>query len=474
MAGFFDRFRGALGARQPARPYSDQGTTGFAISGGIVVSPETNPSIAGANRWRVASDMLANVSIVAAGLRYFLNLVARPAWQVEPADESAEAKAMAEFVEDLIHDTDASWARIVRRLAMYRFHGFNMGEWVAKKRDDGKIGIASIKIRPAHTIDKWDLDDSGVVVGVWQTSPQDGHEIYLPRQKLLYLVDDTLTDRPDGLGWWRHLVDPKNRLDTYLKLEGIGLQRDLTGVPVGRAPLHKINEEVEAGNITKEQAEAMLGGLKDFVRLETKNDKTGVILDSQTYLAKSETGETVSPVYEWGIELLKGEQSSIDALAAAVKRIEFQMAAIMGVASMLTGREGEGSRALSEDQSRNLYLTVNATLAEMAEGVDRDLIGPVWAMNGFDDKLRPTLKTEDASFKDVSQIADILAKMATAGAVLAPDDPAIDDSARSRGHLALEAHDVRRDCALARPSARRSQRRSERRPQCERHAHGQR
>jgi len=428
MVAFFDRIRGLGAVKQPARPYSEQGTGGYMVSGGVIVSPETNPSIAGQNRWRVASDMLANTSIVAAGLRYFLNLTARPAWQVEPAiEDNAEAEAMAEFVEDVLHDTDTSWARIVRRAAMYRFHGYGIHEWVAKKREDGRIGIASIEVRPAHTIEKWDIDPSGGVVGVIQRDPQDGHEIYLPRQKLVYLVDDTLTDRPDGLGWWRHLVDPANRIKTYLKLEGIGFQRDLTGTPIGRAPLHKLNEMVEAGAITKEQSEQMLQGIKDMVRLETKNERTGLILDSQTYIAKSENGESVSQVFEWGIELLKGDQASIDALAKAINRLDFQMASIMGVASMLTGREGEGSRALSEDQSRNLYLTVNATLAEIAEAFDRDIIGPLWAMNGFDDKLRPTLKTEDASFKDVEQIANVLAKLAQAGAIMAPDDPALDD-----------------------------------------------
>src|SRR5205085_11707582 len=121
------------------------------------------------------------------------------------------------------------------------------------------------------------------------------------------------------------------------------------------------------------------------------------------------------------------EQSSIQQLGEAIRRIEFEMALIMGTSSMLTGREGQGSRALSEDQSRNLYLMVNATLDDMVESFGRDLVDPIWAMNGLSDDLKPKLKHEDASFKDVAGIAKMLADMAQAGAILAPDDPAIND-----------------------------------------------
>jgi hypothetical protein len=103
------------------------------------------------------------------------------------------------------------------------------------------------------------------------------------------------------------------------------------------------------------------------------------------------------------------------------------MSLIMGTENLLVGREGEGSRALSEDKSRNLYMNVNSTLGEMAQSHNRDTVGAICALNGIPDELRPELVCEDASFKDVQQIASTLKDMATAGAVLAPDDPAIDD-----------------------------------------------
>lgn len=437
-----ERFRSFLPARQSARPFSEQGVGGYMVFGGYVASNEQNPKLLGGARWRTAADLLSNCSIIAASLRYTLNLIARPTWKAAPPNDTAEAKAAAELVDEIMGDISASWPRIVRRSAIYRFHGFNMGEWTAKRRDDGKIGIDSIEQRPQHTIERWDIDANGGVLGVWQRDPMTGREIYLPRAKLIYLVDDQLTDRPDGMGWFRHLVEPAERLKIYQKLESLGFQRDLTGIPIGRAPIQKINQLVADGKLKQDQADAMIEGLKEFCRLEMKSEHTGLILDSKTYLGKTQQGDQVSQVAEWGMELLTGEQSSIQALGEAILRLDFDMALIMGTTPMLVGRQGEGSRALSEDQSRNLYLTVNSTLDDMTEGYQRDVVDRIWAMNGLNDDLKPRLAHEDAAFKDVEKIARVLRDMSAAGAILAPDDPAINDVRNLAGISEAEPMDI--------------------------------
>lgn len=427
MAGLFDRVRGLVTPRERTKPMSEQGVGGFAVYGGYINSPETNTELIGSNRWRTAADLLSNISIVAASVRYTLNLIARPSWSFTPADDTAEAKAVAEFMEEAISGIDTSWTRIIRRTAMYRFHGFGAHEWVLKRSEEGKIVIKSLESRPQHTIEKWDIDENGGINGIIQRDPQTGREIYLPRQKLLYLVDDTMTDRPDGMGWFRHLVEPANQLRSYLNLERVGYERDLAGTPIARAPLQQLNKLVKDGMLKQAQADSAVAMMKDFVSMRRKASTTGMLLDSATYEATMDAGKTVSPVAKWGLELLQGTQNSIDHLGNAIDRTCFEMALIMGTESLLVGKQGEGSRALSEDKSRNLYLTANSTLADMAEAVDRDLVDILCTMNGIPDRLKPKAKVEDVSFKNVEQIAKVLNDMASAGAILAPDDPAVND-----------------------------------------------
>ena len=407
--------------------FKEKGKMGVAVWGGYIDSGETNQKVTGSTRYRTAADTLANISVVAASVRYFLNLLANPQWRVMPADDTQRAKDAAEFVESVMDQVESSWTRIVRRSGMYRYHGFGFQEWTAMKRPDGRIGIKDIEVRAQHTIEKWDVTDNGTVKGVWQRSPQDGTEVYLPRNKLIYLRDDTLTDSPEGMGWFRHLVEPSERLKEYLTLEKVGFERDLAGVPVGRAPITALNRAVMAGTLSKADADTMLEGLKNFVRMEVKKQNTGIVLDSQPFENQSSDGVQAASVAQWGVDLLTSDAGNIAQLNDAIHRISVEMARVIGTEILFIGSDGKGSMALSKDKSNNLFLNVNGTLDEMTEMFTRDLIRPLWALNGFDEEVMPRFTHEDIAVRDAEQISITLRNMAGAGAVLGPDDPAIND-----------------------------------------------
>lgn len=421
------------GALPRVTPFKEAGTSGTAIYGGFLETKERNPKVTGEQKFVTYSDMMANVSIIAAGLRFFLNLTSRPSWKVEPAKDlpdgksSDRAKAAAEFVEHVKNDLDANWTRIIRRSGMYRFDGFGIHEWTAKRRPDGLIGMESIEVRPAYTIERWDTEESGSILGVMQRSPQTSEELWIPRKKFIYLLDDTLTDSPAGMGIFRQLVDPAERIQALLKLEGQGYERDLRGIPVGHAPIGEINAAVEGGVLTKEQGQSMIDGLKRFLSMQAKSQDTGLLLDSATYEGQSQDGITVSGSKKWDMSLLNAGGSGFADIGRAIERLRYDMAIIIGVENLLIGSGNSGSRALSEDKSKNLTLQANACVGDMTEAYNRDFIGAIWALNGLPDELKPSFTVEDVSFKDAEQVAKVLNEMSTAGAILAPDDPVIDE-----------------------------------------------
>lgn len=412
-------------------PMKEMGVSGTAVYGGYIRTVERSAKWVGQARYRTSTDIALNISIVAAGLHYFLNLLAHPEWSVKPAiEDDAKAIEMAEFVEDVIHDMDTTWARVVRRAGMYRFHGFSIQEWVAKKRNDGKIGLQNIEPRPQFTIERWDTDEKGAVTGVWQRSPQTFEMLGLPRSKIIYLVDDTLSDSPEGIGIFRHMAEPYERLKRYFELEAIAFERDLRGIPIGRAPITLINKAIKEGppnGITEAQGRLLLAGLEDFCKMEVKSKNTGIVFDSQPYESINQGGITEGGYPQWDVSLLQGTAAGLSELDGAVNRLQLELARIMGVESMMMGGDASGNRALSEDKSRNLYLMANSLLANMAFSFERDVIGPLWKLNGFDDKLKPKFTPEDVAFKSVAEVTAALSQMASAGATLRPDDEAIND-----------------------------------------------
>lgn len=407
-------------------PLSSIGVNGAVISGGFLVENEKEPSLTGEGKYITYGDILTNTSIVSAGVRYFLNVITKSSWKLDPPDDSPESRELANFVEMMIHDMETPWHRVIRKAVMYKFYGFSTQEWVAKKRDDGLIGLADIEARPQRTITQWDLTPQGKVKGVVQKSPNTFEEFYIPRSRLVYIVDDSLSDSPEGMGLFRHLVKASRRLERYEQLEGYGFETDLRGIPVGRAPLSQLNQLKTDGILKETDVSRVLQPMKNFIENHIKGPKLGLLLDSKTYESANEAA-TPSISKLWDMELLKGTSNSLKESADAIQRVNNEIARILGVEGLLLGGQGRGSMALSTDKSNNFYITVDGAMKELAACFSKDIIDPIWALNGWDPKRKPRFKTDSISLRDIEQLTGALKDMAQAGAVLSPDDPAVNE-----------------------------------------------
>ncbi len=428
MANIFDRFRKK---NLPRKAASTLGSIGTVVIGGYLVESEKNAALTGRQKYVTYSNIMANTAIVSAGIRFYLNLIGRAAWKVEAKEVDGvvpdEAKRLAELVEDIMTDMNTPWHRVIRRAAMYRFYGFSIQEWVAKKRPDGVIGYKDIMPRPQLTIERWDIHpNTGEVNGMFQRVDNEPQELFLPRGKTLYMVDDALNDSPEGLGIFRNLADPANRLSRYEQLEGWGFETDLRGIPIARIPYAALSEAVKNNELTQAQAQAKIDGMETFIQNHIKNPALGLSMDSLTYETLDESAKP-SNVRQWDLELLKAGATSQEAVAAAIHRINQEIARLLGVEGLLLGSNTLGSQALSSDKSKNFAMTVDSALLEISETFKKDFLGPLWEMNGWDRALMPELKPEATQFRNIEEITGALKDLASAGAVMSPDDPAVND-----------------------------------------------
>ena len=386
------------------------------IIGGYVGSNEKNPKLVGRQKFATFNQNLANIAIVAAGTRHFLNMLAKAKWTVEPpGDATPEQEEKAELVKEMMRDMDVPWHRVVRRQGMYKFHGFAIQEWIAKRRDDGFIGMKTVEQRPQSTITRWDRDKHGIVQGIIQTIPQDGTEVYLPLKKVIYSVDDTLTDSPEGQGSFRSVVESIDRLKEYHDLELLGYQTDLRGIPIGRAPVSETAAAEEAGSVPKGTTDKMMKSLRDLIKNHMRNRTTGIVLDSSPYFSKGETGTVGGSSAMWGLELLTSASSSTGEIAKAIQRLVREIAIALGCDHLLTGSDGSGSLALSKDKTDNFLLNVNSVLQDLAEDFEKQWLGRIWTLNGWDSELKPKLKVEEISNRSADVLAGILRDISTAG-----------------------------------------------------------
>lgn len=406
------------------------GVGGARYTGGFLIEEENDASLTGTEKYQTYTNILLNTSVVAASVRYYLNLITKAGWRFTPADmgeggDSESAKEMADFVTEVFDDMETPFHRVIRRAAMYRFYGFSVHEWIMKVREDGQYGFFDIAIRPQRTIEQWDMDDKGRVQGLKQRDPNKGVLYPIPRWKMFYVLDDSINDNPQGVGLFRHLVYPARRLERYEQLEGYGFESDLRGVPVARAPLADLNKKLENKDITQAQYNKYLAPVMRFLKAHVKSPRLGMLLDSATYSAKDDAA-TPSTNLQWNIELLRGSPTSLLENANAIERINLEMARMMGTEHLLIGGDGKGSMALSTDKSHNFALIVESSLKEIAASIRKDLLGPLWEMNGFDPELMPLVEPEPIRFRDPEKITSAILDLARSGAVITPDDPVVD------------------------------------------------
>jgi hypothetical protein len=413
-----------------ATPTKQKAVSGTPIYGGYIQSGESNANLQGSTKYITYSNNVSNVSIIGASVAYFLALIAKANWRVEPADETMEAAKKAEWVETVLDEMEISWTRVVKRAAMYKMYGFSLQEWTAKKLEDGTIGFKCIKPVAQKTVEKWDTDKHGNIKGIVQRSPQDGKEIYLPMEKLVYFVDDAVNDSPEGLGVFRLIAETAAELRRFEQLEGFGYETDLRGIPVGKAPLSELQEMVRDGDLTQNEVTAILAPFKLFMQNHIKGPSLGLMLDSATYRSDDESASP-SGADKYSVELLSSSSSSQEAIGEAIVRKQQEIARVFGTENLLVG-SNSGSNALSKDKSQTFRLTVDSVLRELSRGFDY-LIDVLWDLNGYDKKKKPTLSTEALQFDDVTAVTQALRDLALSGAPLDPNDQGIVEVRRMVG-----------------------------------------
>ena len=434
MARFRDRFESLLGGLRGSSANlsvtENAGANGTPVFGGYVETVEKDPTLIGTRRYESFSDLLANVSIVATGTRYFLNMASSVEWTFEKSEADTDGMWADIATQSLFEDPETSWHRIVRRASMYRFYGFSVQEWTMRKNEKGLFTYDDVAPRAQVTIDRWDINRSnGRVIGCVQKDPYDGADLYLPRDKTLYLVDDTLSDSPEGLGLFRHIVRAGRSVQRLEELEGIGYETDLRGIPIARVPAAELAQQVKDGVITAQERKMAENPMRSFVKNHVRTSRSGVLLDSITYQT---TDDKASPSnqYKWDLELMRGTGGPAQEVAQAIQRLNLEIARVLGVEGLLLGGSKQGSFALSKDKSQSFFLIVEATLKDLRDSLQKDLVDRLWLVNGYPPEMKPKINNGNVRYQDAETVATTLADMARAGAMLDPEDPVIQDVRR--------------------------------------------
>ena len=406
-------------------PEKEYGRIGQKRYGGTFFE-EFLPELRGKRGIAVYSEMAENDDVVGGILTAIELLLRQATWRVDPAGpEQADARA-AEFVGQCLYDMQETWTDTMSEILSFLTYGWSLHEIVYKRRagrqrnpalsskyDDGLIGWQKLPIRAQETLYEWVYDEHDNLLAMQQLPPPDYGILEIPMEKALLFRTKSRKGNPEGRSILRNAYRSWYFKRRIQEIEGIGIERDLAGLPVIYTP-EKLDVFKDDPKMQRVKAE-----LQRYVKGIRRDEQEGVILPAG-----------------YKLELLSTGGSRQFDTNAIINRYDTRIAMTVMADFILLGHQGIGSYSLSADKSQLFKEAIDTYLDIICEVFNRQAIPRLVEINrehfkGLTDF--PKLVHGDVEHIDLGILGDFLQKMSASG-ILVPDDD-IEDFIRQAAGL---------------------------------------
>lgn len=399
---------------RPSRPsrvdLTEVGTTGRGAE-------EPLRALSGDGWRRALAEMVANDPIVGAVLLAVELYLRQVTWDVVPGSPDAADVAAATFVEECRQDMAASWEDTLAEIVSFLPHGWSFLETVYKVRGgeatddpthrsrftDGRIGWRKWAIRAQDTLDHWVFDAGGGVQALVQTAPPTYHPVTIPITKALLFRTTSRKGDPEGRSLLRNAYTSWYYKNHLQRIEGVGIERDLAGLPVLTVP----PELLDSANRTAAQT-SLFTELLQLITNIRRDEQEGIMLPA----AFDEAGH---PLFALTL-LTTGGRRQFDT-DAVIRRYDQRIAASMLADFVLLGSDKVGSYALASNKTDLFATALGTWLDHICGVVNQHAIPRLLRLNGLRPLHPPRLEHGDVQSVDLVQLADFVLKLAQAGFV---------------------------------------------------------
>lgn len=404
---------------------------------GGVFYEEFLPELRGRRGVEAYHEMSENDDIVGAILFAVEMLVKQARWNVEPGGPSAKDKEAAEFVESCMDDMQSTWIDTISEILSFLTYGWSLHEIVYKRRmgktkdprtkskfTDGLIGWQKLPIRAQETLYQWEYDEHDNLIGMTQQPPP-GYEMFtIPMEKALLFRTKSRKDNPEGRSILRNAYRSWYFKRRIQEIEGIGIERDLAGLPV-IGPTENIDIwDMDDPDMVKTRL-----SLEAMVKNIRRDEVEGVVMPYGFELKLLSTGGT--------------RQFDTNRI---IERYDSRIAMTVLADFILLGHQQVGSFALSSDKTELFAMAIGAYLDIICETFNNKAIPALIDINGehftgITDY--PAMTHGDIEDVDVAKMAAFLKDMVGIG-ILIPDE-GLEDYVRQIGNLPMRTDDTRQE-----------------------------
>jgi len=376
------------------------GTLGLRRIGGIVLEEDLR-ELQGARWYSVVRDMTTNDATIGSIIFAIEYLIRQIPWTVEPLSANQEDIDAADFVQDCLDNMDETWEETLSSLLTFLWWGWSLHEIVYKQRDDGRIGWKVWAGRAQDTLFQWVFDDeTGLATAMIQRAYPDFKSRTIPLDKCLQFRTTAAKGNPEGFSILRRSYRAWNAKRRIENLEGIGIERDLAGLPTVRIPSEVI---ASGGEVYRAYV-----NLASNVR---RDEQEGIVIPSD----RDDKGNLL-----YDISLLSTGGSRQFETSKVIDRYKVDMMMSVMADFLMVGHQETGSFALSSNKTKLFATALGGWSKTIAATINRKAIADLLLLNGMKGQCK--LVHGDIESPDLGVLGGFLDSMVKAGAQLFPDD----------------------------------------------------
>ena len=386
---------------RPTNAYSagtkELGSTGLQQSGGVI-REELLQILQGSRGKRIYREMSENDAIVGAFLFAVEQMIRQVTWKVVPGDAGGAEVAL--FVDSCREDMTETWAETITEVLSMLVFGYQVSEVVFKKRNgpsrdpltysrytDGRIGWRSLAPRAQETLTKWEFaPEGGQVLGVHQTTTT-GTNVYIPADKYLLFRTKTRKGNPEGFSILRNAYRSWYFKKRFEEIEGIGVERDLAGLPTLTAP-----EGMDLWNTANPRASEQRAVAETLIRSIRRDEQEGVLLP-----------------FGWDLKLLSTGGARAANTTEIINRYDQRIAMTVLADFILLGHSGKfGSFALSKTKTSAFVMSLYGYLNMIRDVFNRYAIPRLLEINGLPLDFPPKLDYGDVDAPNLNELGNFI------------------------------------------------------------------
>jgi len=348
---------------------------------------EAQAKLTGSNKY-IEFAKMANDDAICGGILLAINkIIETIEWKVDDDPKGIVQESLDNVL----------WQEKLSDITSFLPFGFSTFETTIRESRKGRYVWSSMENRPQTTIERWIMDKHNRAIGFKQRDSL-GNQAVVDLKRCLHFRTTAYKNNPEGKSILRNAYRDWYYKTNIERLESIGIERDLTGLPIITPPEdQELTDENGLINRAGTWALQTVQGIK-------RNEQEGVVLP-----------------FGWELTLLSSPGQRQFDLNDVINRYDTRISMSILAQFLILGLNGSSATGLSKEQSDMFYKAVEGFALIIARAVNTQYIG----MPGLRDlnnlSVTPKLVPIGSNRPDLQEVAAFLARLFKFNAIT-PDE----------------------------------------------------